>query len=242
LGMTFSGVRKTAVIIGASSGIGEALARQLAKEGWRVVLAARRRDRLETLAAEIGHDSIARYMDLAEPEAAARLLEEGMTKWGAIDLVVISSGIGHLNPTLDAAPDRETIAVNVTGFAAVAQVAMRHFLKRKAGHLVGITSIAALRGSGDAASYAASKAFQSRYLDGLRDKAKQAGARITVTEAQPGYVDTAMMKADHPFWVASPEKAAAQILAAVKRRAKHVYITRRWGMIAFLLRGLPRPG
>ena len=138
--------------------------------------------------------------------------------------------------------DCDTLLVNITGFVSMAQAAMRHFLRQGHGHLVGISSIAALRGSGGGAAYAASKAFQSIYLDGLRDLARLRRLPIKVTEAQPGFVDTAMMKAARPFWAASPEVAARQILRAVRRRAKHAYITRRWAIVAWLLKLLPRAG
>ncbi len=231
----------TAVIIGASSGIGEALARQLGAAGWQLGLLARRVDRLDALARGLG-TARTRRIDLATPEDAAADLERFLAKIGGADLIVISSGTGHLNPDLDWAPERETIAVNVAGFAAVAQAAMRHFLMRGRGHLVAITSIAALRGNARGAAYAATKSFQSVYVDGLRDLARQRGLPIVVTEAQPGFVDTPMMKTDRPFWVATPARAAAQIVRAVERRAKHVYVTRRWGVIAFLLRRMRRPG
>jgi short-subunit dehydrogenase len=232
---------KTAVVIGASSGIGAAVSRRLAKEGWRLGLVARRLERLDTLAAELETCTIVRHMDLAEPEKAAIALNDLINELGAVDLVVVSSGTGHLNPSLDWPPDRETLTVNVLGFAAVAQVSMRHFIQRGSGHLVGVSSIMALRGAAGAAAYAASKAFVSNYLDGLRDLARRNSSQILVTEAQPGFVDTAMMKTNRPFWVASPDKAASQILAAVQKRAKHAYITKRWGIIALLLKLIPRP-
>jgi short-subunit dehydrogenase len=141
------------------------------------------------------------------------------------------------------------VSVNVLGFMAVAQVAMRHFLRRGRGHLVGISSVGALRGNHAGAAYAASKAFQSVYLDGLRDLAGKSGHPIAVTEVQPGFVDTAMMKPDRPLpaavrrlWVASPAKAARQIIRAVQKRKKHAYITRRYALVAFVLRLLPRAG
>ena len=100
-----------------------------------------------------------------------------------------------------------------------------------------------------AAAYAASKAFQSVYLDGLRDLARHSGHPIDVTEVQPGFVDTAMMKPDRPLpavarqlLVASPAKAARQILRAIQKRKKHAYITRRYALVAFILKLLPRPG
>ncbi len=233
----------TAIIVGASSGIGEALARSLARSGWRVGLAARRLDRLEALAAELGGGAKAQKIDLRQADEARLALAALIDDLGAVDLIVLSSGFGEPNPDMDWGPERETIDVNALGFAAMAQVAMKHFLDRGQGHLVGISSVAKLRGHGDAPSYAATKAFVSTYLDGLRDLAKRRSAgRIAVTEACPGFVATAMMKAPSAFWVASPEAAAESILQAVRRRAKHAYITPRWGLIGLLLRLMPRPG
>lgn len=237
---------RTAVIIGASSGIGEALAHQLNREGWRLGLLARRLDRLDALRQTLAQDTVVRRIDVTHDDAAA-ILDEVIEQLGGVDLVIVSAGTGH-NAALDWALDLETVAVNVLGFMAMAQVAMRHFLGRGRGHLVGISSVAALRGN-RAASYAASKAFQSVYLDGLRDLARHRGHSIVVTEVQPGFVDTAMMKPERPLpalvrrlFVASPAKAARQILRAVHKRKKHAYITRRYGVVAVLLKLLPRPG
>ena len=156
--------RCTAVVIGASSGIGEALARQLAADGWRVALLARRVAKLEAIAKELGGDALPRPLDLADAEEAAAKLDGVIRELNGADLIVISSGTGYPNEALDWPPDRETLAVNVVGFTAVAQTAMRHFLERGRGHLVGITSLAALRAFGETGSYAGSKAFQSIYL------------------------------------------------------------------------------
>jgi short-subunit dehydrogenase len=233
----------TAIIVGASSGIGEALARSLAGSGWRVGLAARRLDRLQALAAELGGGARAQRIDLRQADEARLALASLIDDLGAVDLIVLSSGFGEPNPDMAWAPERETIDVNALGFAAMAQMAMTHFLDRGQGHLVGISSVAKLRGHGDAPSYAATKAFVSTYLDGLRDLAKRRGAsKVVVTEACPGFVATAMMKAPSAFWVASPEAAAESILRAVRRRAKHAYVTPRWGLIGLLLRLMPRPG
>ena len=238
--------RRTAVIIGASSGIGEALARELNRAGWRLGLFARRLDRLEVLRESLAPDTMVRRLDVGQHDAAA-ILERALEELGGVDLAIVSAGTGH-NEALHWELDVETVTVNVLGFMAVAQAAMRHFLARGRGHLVGISSVAALRGN-RAAAYAASKAFQSVYLDGLRDLARHSGHPIVVTEVQPGFVDTAMMKPDRPLpavvrrlFVASPAKAARQILRAVQQRKKHAYITRRYGLIAFIFRRLPRPG
>jgi short-subunit dehydrogenase len=238
--------RRTAVIIGASSGIGEALAHELDRAGWRLGLFARRLERLEALRESLAPDTIVRRLDVGQHDAAA-ILERALEELGGVDLAIISAGTGH-NEALDWELDVETVTVNVLGFMAVAHVTMRHFLRRGRGHLVGISSVAALRGN-RAAAYAASKAFQSVYLDGLRDLARQSGHPVVVTEVQPGFVDTAMMKPDRPLpavvrqlLVASPAKAARQILQAVQKRKKHAYITKRYALVAFILKLLPRPG
>jgi short-subunit dehydrogenase len=239
---------RTAVIIGASSGIGEALAHELNRDGWQLGLLARRLDRLEAVRKTLAPETVVRGLDVAQRDAAA-ILEQMLDELGGVDLVIISAGTGHLNHDLDWELDADTVAVNVLGFMALAQVAMRHFLGRGRGRLVGISSIAALRGNRAAAAYAASKAFQSVYLDGLRDLARHSGCPIAVTEVQPGFVDTAMMKTDRPLpsvvrrlLVSSPETAARQILRAVQKRKKHSYITRRYAVVAFILKLLPRPG
>jgi short-subunit dehydrogenase len=237
---------RTAVIIGASSGIGEALARELNRDGWRLGLLARRLDRLEALRDTLAPGTVVRGLDVAQHDAAATV-ETLIEALGGVDLVIISAGTGH-NGALHWELDVETVTVNVLGFMAVAQVAMRHFLRQGRGHLVGISSIAALRGN-RAAVYAASKAFQSVYLDGRRTVAQHSGHAIFVTEVQPGGVDTAMLKPDRPLpavvrllLVASPAKAARQILRAIQKRRKHAYITKRYALVALILKLLPRPG
>jgi short-subunit dehydrogenase len=239
---------RTAVIIGASSGIGEALAHQLNREGWRVGLLARRLDRLEALRQTLAPETVVRRIDVTQDDAST-ILDEVLNELGGVDLIIISAGAGHNNRDLNVELDVETVTVNVLGFMKTAHVAVRHFLRRGRGHLVGISSVAALRGNCAGAAYAASKAFQSVYLDGLRDLARQSGLPITVTEVQPGAVDTAMLKTERPLpavakwlFVSSPATAAQQIMRAVRKRAKHAYITRRYAPVAFILKRLPRPG
>jgi len=158
-------------------------------------------------------------------------------RWAIV--IGASSGTGFLNEELDWEKERDTLAVNVTGFARAAVFFMTQFARQGGGHLAGISSIAALRGSGTAPAYAASKAFVSNYLEGMRLWAARSGARITVTDIMPGFVDTDMAKGEGLFWVASPEEAARQILRAVKKGKRLVYITRRWALVAWALRRLP---
>lgn len=166
-------------------------------------------------------------------------LESMFTHLAPVSFIYLVAGTGHLNPDLRWAPEEETIRVNALGFAALAACSLRLFLRQGHGHLVGISSIAALRGSATAPAYSASKAFASCYLQGLRYRARRSRLPIFVTDVRPGFMDTAMLKAARPFWVASPATAAKQIVGAVDSRRALVYVTRRWRAIAWLLGLLP---
>jgi short-subunit dehydrogenase len=230
---------KRAIVIGASSGIGRALALRLAREGYTVGLAARRLSRLLELQAEIGPRAFVKQMDVSDTHCAMALLEELIGEMGGVDLIVVNAGTGHTNPDLAWEPEEETLGVNVVGFTAMVNVAYRHFVQRGAGHLVSISSVAALRGGGGAPAYNASKAFVSNYMDGLRHKLARLGSPVAITDIQPGFVRTAMAQGPHVFWAASPEQAAEQIWQAIRRRKKRAVITRRWRLIAWLMRVVP---
>ncbi|MFO0795215.1 MAG: SDR family NAD(P)-dependent oxidoreductase [Candidatus Brocadiaceae bacterium] len=229
---------KKAIIIGATSGIGRELAKILSLNNYVVGMAGRRIELLSNLQREISGSYIKR-IDVAESEEAITLLKELIREMGGMDLIVISSGVGFINPELDWKQEKETIDVNISGFAAIANTAFKYFSNKGSGHIAGISSIAAIRGSREAPAYNASKAFVSNYLEGLRQKASKSGMAITITEIQPGFVDTAMAKGDGLFWVAPPEKAARQIFKAITGKKKHAYITKRWRIIAWLLKVMP---
>lgn len=230
---------QNAIIIGASSGIGAALAHALAARGVALGLAARRTGLLEELSQSLDVSTVVRCIDLCDADDAMNQFREIASELGEIDLVIISSGIGHENQELSWQPERETIDINVTGFAAIANVAVEQFERQNRGTLVGISSIAAIRGNGGAPAYGASKAFVSHYLSSLRHKFAKSNSPILVIDVQPGFVDTEMAKGDGLFWVAPVDKAARQILAAIDKRRTHVYVTRRWRIIAWLLRLMP---
>ncbi|HWR38832.1 MAG TPA: SDR family NAD(P)-dependent oxidoreductase [Patescibacteria group bacterium] len=229
---------KKAIVIGASSGIGRQLAKVLAENEYAVGLVGRRTELLQKLQKEIASDSYIASFDISQA-AAKSALEALIQEMNGVELIVISAGCGFLNPDLDFAREKETIEVNVVGFAAMANVAFKYFQAQGNGHIVGLSSIAAIRGSAEAPAYSASKAFVSNYLEGLRKKAGKLGLPITVTNMQPGFVDTAMAQGDGLFWVASPEEAARQIYEAIDGKKNHAYITKRWGIIAGLLKIIP---
>lgn len=229
---------RKAIIIGATSGIGRELAKLMAAEGYAVGAAGRRQEFLLELQKEFPDKIFIKRLDVARPEAMT-LLNELISEMGGMDVAVICAGTGFMNPELAWAKEKETIDVNVTGFAAMANVAFEYFRAKGAGQIVGISSIAAIRGGRGAPAYNASKAFVSNYLEGLRQKAAKLDLPVTVTEIQPGFVATAMAQGEGLFWVAPPEKAARQIFAAIKNRKSHAYVTKRWRLVAWLLKLLP---
>jgi short-subunit dehydrogenase len=230
---------KKAIIIGASSGIGKELTKIFASHGCEVGIAARRTDLLNELIAEIQTKIYTATIDIRNTDIAIQSLEKLIKDVGDVDIIVISSGVGHMNSLLDWSKEKETIETNVSGFTAMAGVAMHYFIKKRSGHLVGISSIASIRGDNAGPAYSASKAFMSNYLEGLRKKVAKEKINIAITDIQPGFVDTAMSKGDGLFWVASPQKAAKQIYQAIQQKKKKVYITKRWAIIAWLLKIMP---
>ncbi len=229
----------TAIVIGASSGIGRALCVALSKEGYRVGVVARRTELLAQLQTELGSPCAIKTLDVSQPESAMLLLQELIDELGDVDLFIVNAGIGFYNPRLEWEQERATIGVNVLGFAGMANVAAKYLEARGAGHLAGISSVAGLRGIGGAPAYSASKAFMSTYLQALRYRFRKMNLPIVVTNVLPGFVDTAMVKSTKRFWVASPEIAARQIVAAIRRRRSHVYLTRRWRLVGWLMKVVP---
>jgi len=248
---------KRVIIVGATSGIGYELAKTFSSHGYEVGIAGRRADLLEKLSLELPTRTYAAVIDVRSTESAIQSLEKLIADMGDVDIVVVSAGTGHVNPSLDWPRERDTVDTNVSGFVAMAGVAMRYFTRKGSGHLVGISSVACIKGDCVAPAYNASKAFISNYLEGLNKKAARQRVAITVTDIRPGFVDTQMLKTyaddldnkaaeekglakgNSPFWVASPRKAANQIYEAIQRKKKRAYVTHRWIIAAWLLRVMP---
>lgn len=230
---------KKAIVIGASSGIGRELAKLLASDGYNLAIVARRAHLLNVLQKELPNGAVVKILDIADTDQTISSLSGLIAEMGDINLVVFASGTGDLNDTLDWEIEREAITTNAMGFVAAANVVLKHFIKRKSGHFVAISSISAIRGGKASPAYNASKAFMSNYLEGLRQKVTSLGLPITITDIKPGFVNTAMAKGEGLFWVASPQKAANQIYDVIRKKKSHAYITKRWKLIGWLLRIMP---
>ena len=230
---------KKAIVVGATSGIGKELAGLLAENNFKVGITGRRTELLEELRLQNPEAFFCQTFDVTNTEKVVENLEQLTRELGGLDLLIISAGTGDLNEKLEFEIEKRTIETNVNGFTCVADWAFNYFEQQKYGQLVAITSVGGLRGSGIAPAYNATKSYQINYLEGLRQKAKKLNYPIFVTDIRPGFVNTAMAKGEGLFWVAPVKKAASQILEAIKRKKKIVYITRRWRLIAAILKRIP---
>jgi 3-oxoacyl-[acyl-carrier protein] reductase len=186
---------KTALVTGASQGIGEAIAKRLAEQGARVVLAARSEDKLKDLAARIdagGGCARPLALDVTEPETFAEKLKQLPEDYANVDILVNNAGItaDNLLARMSLADWERVIRTNLTGAYALTRELLRGMMKRRWGRVINITSVVGLMGNAGQANYAAAKAG----LVGLtKSLARELGSRnITVNAIAPGYIETAM--------------------------------------------------
>lgn len=249
------------IIIGATSGIGRGLAKVFYEEGYSIGITGRRVELLESLkeelvgSAEEGEQRcFFQAMDLRDTETSTSQLNDLIKVMDGMDLIILNSGVGFRHDTLNFEEEKETIDVNVTGFVALANLSFNYFIEKDAaqlsnqstglihnagGHIVGISSIAGIRGRDEAPAYNASKAFILTYMEGLRHKSVKYKRNIFITDIRPGFVQTAMASNPRAFWSAPVDKASRQIYKAIEKKKKHIYITKRWKLIAILLHILP---
>ncbi len=195
--MTLAG--KAAIVTGASSGIGAATARLLAKEGCNVVLAARREDRLNALAAELGEGALAAPTDVTDPAACAALVARTVERFGALDILVNNAGLGLYGSIADGDPEdwRRMFDLNVLGVLYATRAAVPQMLRQGAGDVVFVSSLAGRRvPRADGTVYAATKHAVNAVAEGLRMDVHEKGIRVINVE--PGLVRTEFPESSYP--------------------------------------------
>ena len=231
---------KKAIIIGASSGIGYEVARQLLEEGWQIGVAARREDRLMALKAEAPERVEVMTIDITKTDAEERLLTL-IERLGGMNLYFHASGLGKQNRTLEPAIELQTVETNALGFTRMVGAAYRYFAERGKGHIAAISSIAGTKGLGPAPSYSATKALQATYLEALEQQAHQRGFPIRIIDIRPGFVDTALLNDDFPYpMLMRPEAVARYIVRSIHRRRHVRIIDGRYRILTFFWRLIPR--
>ena len=229
---------KKAIIVGASSGIGKALVRELVKYNYSVGITGRRDALLLKLQKE--HPEQIHYVTSDCTKSYALKDIEKLTKQlGGLDLFIISAGRGTINLKLDFDLEDQINKLNVIAFTNLVNWGMLFFEKQGYGHLANISSVASQRGGGLAPAYHASKAYQASYLEGMAQRAAHSKSNIDITDIRPGFVRTPMLQGKKMFWTSTKEKAAVQIIKAIKRKKRIVYITKRWRFAAWVFRKTP---
>ncbi len=229
---------KKVIIIGATSGIGRELAKLYVQNNCLVGATGRRQELLDTLQKEYPHKIFTECFDVRGNENIQHI-QSLIDQLGGLDIFIYNSGFGDTSQTLDWAIDKQTTLTNVNGFVETVNFAFNYFAKQGHGQIAGISSIASIRGNSWAPAYSASKAYMSTYMEGLHMKTAKMKLDIAVTDIQPGFIKTKMAKGNGQFWVAPVDKATRQIFHAIQNKKRRAYITKRWWLIAKIMKWLP---
>ena len=229
---------KKIIIVGSSSGLGKELAVIYAQQNHMVAITGRRHGLLEELKTKYPHNIITSAFDVTE-SGSQKQIDSLIQKLGGLDLIIYNAGYG--DPSLKLIPETEqmTTLTNVNGFVEIVGYAFNYFVQQGNGHIALISSISALRGNSWTPAYSASKAFMSNYAEGLSIKAGKLKKNITITDIKPGFIKTKMAKGNRQFWIAPVHKAALQIIKAIEKKKRIAYITKRWWLVAQVMKWLP---
>ncbi len=237
---------KSIMITGASSGIGKALAYELAGRGYSLALAARRLEALETIRDDIlskypSTKLAVGYLDVTDYHSVPACIREMARALDGLDIVLANAGIGKGESIGNAQFENAkiTIDTNLLGAIATVDAAMAYFLEKGSGHVVGTSSVAAFRGLPNSSSYCASKAGFATYLEALR--AEVHGKNIDVTILYPGFIDTPLndMIPNRPFLI-SAEKGAAIMARLIEKKVKSSTVPKwPWCIVGWLMKILP---
>jgi short-subunit dehydrogenase len=229
-------------ITGASSGIGEALARYYARSAKVIGLAARRKTQLDSLAASLKVECATYSLDVSDAEACVRAAGDFVQRFGAPDLVIANAGVSvgtrGDDPT-DMAKLRRVLDVNVVGLAATLAAFAPSMRAARNGTLCGIASVAGFRGLPGAGAYSSSKAAAISWLEALRVELR--GSGVAVVTICPGYIDTPMTQVNRyrmPFLLPADE-AARRIARAIEAKRRLAVIPWQMAIVGRIMRLLP---
>jgi short-subunit dehydrogenase len=235
---------RVSVVTGASSGLGAGLARELTRRGDRVGVIARRREMIDSLAAELraeGCTVVAVAADVGDKFSLQSAVDQLRTELGPIDLMIANAGLGKpdfLDPfTVD---DIEAmIRVNLLGVVYSLNAVLPEMLARGKGHFVGVSSMGAYNGMPGSAGYTASKAGVNTFLKGIRIQLRDTGVRVTTV--CPGFIRTPMTDVNEfkMPWLLEPDVAARMVLRAIDRGVKVYNFPWQLALLTHVLKRLP---
>jgi short-subunit dehydrogenase len=235
---------RTAVVTGASSGIGERTARRLARDGWRVLLVARREERLRVLSDEL-RDSAFLAVDLTDPDAPSRVRARVDELWGRLDLRVNNAGWSERADFADGGYEnvRKVMEVNFDAVLRLTEALLPVLRESAPSSIVNVSSIAGRVGRAKTGAYSASKFALAGWTECLRMEEKPHGVHVGLV--LPGFVSTEgfpqeqLTRSARTRWIVStPDKVADAIVRAADGKAE-VAVPRPWGLIPRFRYGLP---
>jgi len=244
-----------AIVTGASSGIGEATARRLARDGTRVTLAARRQDELERVAGEIeagGGQALVAPTDVRDRAAIHRMVQATLDTWGRVDVLINNAGLGYSAQVVDLDPDqlRDQVDVNLVAVIECAQAVLPAMMQRKSGHIINVASIAGLVGLPGSSVYSATKSAVISFSDALRREVRDAKRGIQVTALCPGFVATNFSPrlkkiaegrpdAQRMPGVMQADYVADRIASLIRHPRRRLIIPPGWGLLAAIAQAFP---
>lgn len=227
--------------MGATSGIGLAIAERLAAEGNMVGIAGRKEDVMKSLALRFPENVKWERIDITSADAPDRM-HALLGKMGGMDVYFHISGIGSDNDTLEPSRELATMQTNVAGFTRMIDTAFRYFRDENSGkgQIAAITSVAGTNGLGCLAAYSASKKFQQTYLRALNQLATLHNLDICFTDIRPGWIRTPLLDPSHSYpMLMSVGYAVPRILRALRQRRRVAVIDWRWNILVGLWRLIP---
>lgn len=224
---------KRAIVVGASSGIGQAVARDLLAAGTHVACVSRR--------GTCPEGGLGYAHDVHDTKAVPALFAEITQKLGGLDLIVYASGImpAVAPDEYSTAKDADMVAVNLTGAIAWLNPAAARFAKARTGTIVGISSVAGDRGRRGSPVYGATKAAFNSYLESLRNRIERTGAFVVTIK--PGPVETPMTAGLNAPGMIGVDQAAREILDAAKSKVRVAYVPGKWRVIMTVIKAIPAP-
>lgn len=252
-------MKKRAIVMGATSGIGKEVARLLAANGYEVGIAGRREERLVQMAQATPGIVAHRQIDVTKEDAPTEL-HKLIEELGGMDLYVHSSGIGWENVALDADKELKTVETNGVGFVRMVSAAYNWFAEQRAdeakqraegdeqkasdkerkARIACITSIARTRGLGAAPAYSATKRMQAHYLECLSQQVRMRHLNIGITDIRPGFVATDLIAGSHFPLQLKAEDVARTIVRAIERGSEVVTIDWRYRLLVAAWQLIPR--
>jgi short-subunit dehydrogenase len=235
-----------AIIIGATSGIGRAVAIRLLEKGWTVGISGRRSDALEDIASRYER-AVPQQMDITTPDAVSTL-DSLLELVGPPDLFLHVSGVGYQNPALD--EDRELLMVRtncegmvriVTHFINYVKSSGEYSNERKA-QIGVVTSVAGTAGLGVAPAYSATKKMQSTYLSALSQLVRMERLPVCLSDIRPGFVATEFLNPEKKYpMMITVDDAATHILKGLERKKRIIIFDWKFKCLTFIWKLIPRP-